>query len=43
MIYFFSFPAFSICRQAVPEDAGIAHIVTSLGAVVIDVALDGID
>ena len=30
-------------RQTIPEDAGIAYIVASLGAVVIDVALDGID
>ena len=29
-------------RQAVPEDAGIAYIVSSLGAVVVNVALNGI-
>ena len=32
-----------VCRQTVPKDAGIAYIVMPLGAVVIDVALDGID
>ena len=29
-------------RQTVPEDAGVAYIVASPGAVVVDVALDGI-